>query len=111
MRGIRGQFIHPGLFETDIADAQVGGAFIQIDQLLGGRVVGFGAASFRNHADYLEFIACNGFCEIAQGLQGDSQGRFVEVDCLLSQAVNRHTISTMQHEQRILLPGCNGENM
>ena len=64
MRGIRGQFIHPGLFETDIADAQVGGAFIQIDQLLGGRVVGFGAASFRNHADYLEFIACNGFCEI-----------------------------------------------
>ena len=36
MRGIRGQFIHPGLFETDIADAQVGGAFIQIDQLLGG---------------------------------------------------------------------------
>ena len=33
---------------------------------------------------------------------------FVEVDCLLSQAVNRHTISTMQHEQRILLPGCNG---
>lgn len=35
MRGIRGQFIHPGLFETDIADAQVGGAFIQIDQLLG----------------------------------------------------------------------------
>ena len=76
MRGIRGQFIHPGLFETDIADAQVGGAFIQIDQLLGGRVVGFGAASFRNHADYLEFIACNGFCEIAQRFQGDSQGRF-----------------------------------
>ena len=76
MRGVRGQLVHPGLFETDMADAQIGGAFIQIDQLLGSRVVGFGAASFRNHAGYLEFIARNGFCEIAQGFQGDSQGRF-----------------------------------
>lgn len=35
MRGIRGQFIHPGLFKTDIAYAQVGDTLIQIDQLLG----------------------------------------------------------------------------
>ena len=47
------QLVHPGLFKTDVADPEVGFALGKIYELLGGRVVGFRATSFGNHAEPL----------------------------------------------------------
>lgn len=75
--GVVHQAVHPGLFEADVANAEIGFAVAQGDELLGDGVVGFRAGAFGHHADYFEFIACNGFGEVALRFDGDGDYRLV----------------------------------
>ena len=84
MGGIVHQTIHPGLFEADVSDAEIGFAVSQRHELLGDRIIGFRAGTFGDHADYFEFISGNSFREITLRFQGDGNHRFcfVIVACL-----------------------------
>lgn len=66
-----GEFVHPGLFEADVADAQVGYALAQLYQLLGGGIISLGTAALGNHALYGKVFTGNGFGEVTQGLERD----------------------------------------
>lgn len=66
-----GEFVHPGLFEADVTDAQVGYALAQLYQLLRGGIVSFGTAALRNHALYGKVCTGNSFGEVTQGLECD----------------------------------------
>ena len=46
MGGIVHQTIHPGLFESDVSDAEIGFAVSQRNKLLGDRIIGFRAGTF-----------------------------------------------------------------
>ena len=65
MRRVICQLIHPGLFKTDITDAEVSFTLGKIDKLLRSRIVRFRTATFGYHADNVEVISCNGFGEVA----------------------------------------------
>ena len=75
MRGIVHQTVHPGLFEADVTDAEVGFAVAKGYELLRNRVVCFRAGTFGDHADYRELVACNGFREIALRFECDGNDR------------------------------------
>ena len=75
MGGIVHQTIHPGLFEADVSDAEIGFAVSQRHELLGDRIIGFRAGTFGDHADYRELVACNGFREIALRFECDGNDR------------------------------------
>lgn len=75
--GVVHQAVHPCLLEADVADAEIGFAVAQGDELLGDGVVRLRAGAFGHHADYFEFIACNGFGEVALRFDGDGDYRLV----------------------------------
>ena len=75
MRGIVHQTVHPGLFEADVTDAEVGFAVAKGYELLRNRVVCFRTGTFGDHADYRELVACNGFREIALRFECDGNDR------------------------------------
>ena len=79
MRSVVRQFVHPDLFEADVADTEISLALGQFHKLLGSRVVGFRAATLGNHADDAEVVACDGFGEVAQRFDGDSDDGFAVV--------------------------------
>ena len=84
------QLFHPGLFEADIADAQISLTSAEVDQLLRGRVVAFRTISLWYHTYHLIMVARYGFREIAEGFEGDGQYRlFVLLRCISTCATNQ----------------------
>lgn len=77
MRGVIHQSVHPGLLEADVADAEIGFAVSQRDKLLRNRVVCLRTGTFRDHADYREFITGNRFREVALRFDSDGNHRFL----------------------------------
>src|SRR5699024_2155543 len=75
MRGVAHQLVHPCLFESYVADAEICLTVSEGYELLRDRVVGFRAGTFGNHADYREFVAGNGFREVTLGFQCDGNDR------------------------------------
>ena len=76
MRGVIHQSVHPGLLKADVADAEIGFAVSQRDKLLRNRVVCLRTGTFRDHADYREFITGNRFREVALRFDSDGNDRF-----------------------------------